>query len=442
MCGTCNQSTEAPPLPSRPLAGRVGRRSEAATDGVGGLHLLMRLSGRLTPAPHKRRPPPPTPPRHSPRSRGEGSGKCFVACAVALLTFALTSSPGVAQDYPTRPITLVVPFPPGGTNNIMARAVADKLSQTLGQPVVVENRAGGAAGTIATRQFTKSAPDGYTLLLAYTSNLASGPNLFPDVGYDPRKDFAPVGLVALAPAVLVVHPSLPVHSVAELIALMRKTGPTFQFASPGVGTVNHLALELFAQKAGVKFTHIPYKSSGSAMTDLIGGHNLVQFTPIPAARGAIAGGLIRALAVTGPKRSPLLPDVPTVSEFGPARLRSIAALRDRGAGGHAARDHRAAQQGAQRGAGDRRCEAAHSRRWRRAGREHARRIRRGDRSRGDDVGRVDQVDRAKDRKLTSEQSIASASGRACGCGWRPREGARISATAPSPVPDVRAAGPD
>ena len=113
-----------------------------------------------------------------------------------------------------------------------------------------------------------------------------------------------------------MHPSLGVHSVAELIALMRTTGPSFQFASPGVGTVNHLATELFAQKAGVKFTHIPYKSSGAAMTDLIGGHNLAQFTPIPVARGAIAGGLIRALAVTGLKRSPLLPDVPTVSESG------------------------------------------------------------------------------------------------------------------------------
>jgi len=239
----------------------------------------------------------------------------FRIVAATLMAASLAAT-AAAEDYPLRPITLVVPFPPGGTNNIMARAVADRMSRTLGQPVVVENRAGGAAGTIATRQFAKSAPDGYTLLLAYTSNLASGPNLFPDVGYDPRKDLAPVGLVASAPAVLVVHPSLPVRSVAELIALMRETGPTFQFASPGVGTVNHLAAELFAQKAGVKFTHIPYKSSGAAMTDLIGGHNLVQFTPIPAARGAIAGGLIRALAVTGLKRSPLLPDVPTVSESG------------------------------------------------------------------------------------------------------------------------------
>jgi len=265
----------------------------------------------------KRRPPPPAPPRHALRARGEGSRARFATCAVAFLTLACAPAASANADgYPTRPVTLVVPFPPGGTNNIMARAVADKLSQSLGVPVVVENRAGGAAGTIATRQFAKSAPDGYTLLLAYTSNLASGPNLFPDVGYDPRKDFAPIGLVASAPAVLVVHPSLRVHSVTDLIALMRKTGPTFQFASPGVGTVNHLAAELFAQKAGVKFTHIPYKSSGAAMTDLIGGHNLVQFTPIPVARGAIAGGLIRALAVTGLKRSPLLPDVPTVSESG------------------------------------------------------------------------------------------------------------------------------
>ncbi len=236
------------------------------------------------------------------------------------LAFALglVAPPSAARaaDYPDRPITLVVPFPPGGTNNIMARAVADKLSASLGQQVVVENRGGGAAGTIATRQFAKSTPDGYTLLLAYTSNLASGPNLFHDVGYDPRKDLAPVGLIAAASAILVAHPSLPARNVAELIALMRKTGPSFQFASPGVGTVNHLAAELFAQRAGVRFTHIPYKSSGGAMTDLLGGHVLVQFTPIPVARGPVESGAIRALGVTGLKRFVLMPDVPTLAESG------------------------------------------------------------------------------------------------------------------------------
>ena len=136
-----------------------------------------------------------------------------LAILVALATIAQLGA-ARADDYPDRPITLVVPFPQGGTNNIMARAVADKLSELLGQQVVVENRGGGAAGTIATRQFTKSPADGYTLLLAYTSNLASGPNLFPDVGYDPRKDLAPVGLVASASAILVAHPSLPAHNVA------------------------------------------------------------------------------------------------------------------------------------------------------------------------------------------------------------------------------------
>jgi len=249
------------------------------------------------------------------------AGRLFAyACAliggVLGAVLAGQCAPAAAADYPDRPISLVVPFPPGGTNNIMARAIADRLSEALGQPVVVENRGGGAAGTIGTRQVAKSPPDGYTLLLAYTSNLASGPNLFPDVGYDPRRDFAPIGLVASASSVLVAHPSLPAHSVAELIALMRQAGGKFQFASPGVGTVNHLALELFAQRAGVTFIHIPYKSSGSAMTDLLGGHNLVQFTPIPVARGGIDGGLLRALATTGLKRSALLPDVPTVAESG------------------------------------------------------------------------------------------------------------------------------
>ena len=300
-----------------------------------------------------------------------------------------------ADDYPDRPITLVVPFPPGGTNNIMARAVADKLSESLGQQVVVENRSGGAAGTIATRQFAKSAPDGYTLLLAYTSNLASGPNLFRDVGYDPRKDLAPVGLVASASAILVAHPSLPAQNVAELIALMRKTGPSFQFSSPGVGTVNHLATELFAQKAGVKFTHIPYKSSGGAMTDLLGGHVLVQFTPIPVARGPVESGAIRALGVTGLKRSVLMPDVPTIAESGLPGYEVVAALRHRGAGRHAARDHRQAQQAARRGARDRRGEETPLQCGRRAGRGHAGGLRRRHRSRGEDVGRADHIRRVE-----------------------------------------------
>src|SRR5262245_8073224 len=310
-------STQAPLRPFRPLAGRVGRRRIATADAVGALRFLRARSWNSPRALSKRRPPPLTPPRRSLRSRGEGSRHCLWLCLA--LAFALGFGPlfvARADDYPERTITLVVPFPPGGTNNIMARAVADKLSESLGQQVVVENRSGGAAGTIATRQFLKSTPDGYTLLLAYTSNLATGPNLFSDVGYDPRKDLAPVGLIAAASAILVAHPSLPAKDVTGLITLMRKTGPTFQFSSPGVGTVNHLAVELFAQQAGVKFTHIPYKSSGGAMTDLLGGHVLVQFTPIPVARGPADGGQIRALGVPGLKRFALMPDVPTIAESG------------------------------------------------------------------------------------------------------------------------------
>src|SRR5262249_47388452 len=152
--------------------------------------------------------------------------------------------------------------PPGGTNDIMARAVADKLSIALGQQVVVENRAAGGSGTVGTRQVAHgAAPDGYTLLLGYTSTLATGPSFQRSAGYHPRKDFAPIGLIASAPALLLTHPSLPVHNVTELIALMKASHPAFQVGTPGVGTVNHLAAVMFGQQAGVELQFIPYKGS-------------------------------------------------------------------------------------------------------------------------------------------------------------------------------------
>src|ERR1700730_11605626 len=175
--------------------------------------------------------------------------------ALSIFFASLVSTPAVAQDYsqayPSRPITLVIPLPPGGTNDIMARAVADKLSASLGQQVVVENRAAGGSGTVGTRQGAKGAPDGSPLLLAYTPTLAPGPSLHRNVGYDPRKDFAPLGLIATAPALLLVHPSLPVGNVTDLIALMKNSNPPFQVGVPGIGTVNHLASVLFAHQAGV-----------------------------------------------------------------------------------------------------------------------------------------------------------------------------------------------
>jgi len=236
----------------------------------------------------------------------------FAALAFA---FALPADAG-AQAYPSRPITLVIPLPPGGTNSIMARAVADKLSELLGQQVIVENRASGGSGTVGTRQVAKSAPDGYTLLLGYTSNLATAPSMYRDIGYDPRKDFAPVGLIAAASGLLLVHPSVTAKNVSELIAMMKSSPEPYQVGQPGTGTVNHLASELFALQAGVKVQQIPYKGSQPLITDLAGGHVKVGFNPIPVSRGALDSGLIRALASTAAKRSTLLPDVPTLAESG------------------------------------------------------------------------------------------------------------------------------
>jgi tripartite-type tricarboxylate transporter receptor subunit TctC len=218
-----------------------------------------------------------------------------------------------AQSYPQRPITLVVPYPAGGGNDVLARLVAEKMSHSLGQQIVVENR-GGAGGTIATRQVAKSAPDGYTLLIA-TSSLAINPSLYPNVGYDPRKDFAPVGLIASSSNVALVHPSVPASSIKELIALAQQNPGKLNFASTGSGSSVHLAAELFALMAEIKLTHVPYRGSGPALNDLVGGHVTMMFATMPSS-GLARDGKVRALAVTGAKRSSVLPDVPTVAEAG------------------------------------------------------------------------------------------------------------------------------
>jgi tripartite-type tricarboxylate transporter receptor subunit TctC len=226
------------------------------------------------------------------------------------------SRPVAADDYPNRPIVLVIPLPPGGTNDIMARAVSDKMSAALGQRIVVENRNAGGSGTVGTRQVAHGTPDGYTIILGYTSTLATGPSLYKDVGYDPRKDLEPIGLIAAAPALLLVHKDLPVHNVGELIALMKNSKEPFQVGTPGIGTVNYLASVLFAQQAGVKVEQIPEKGSNPLITDMIGGFVKVGFNPIPVSRSALDGGYIRALAVTSQKHSTLMPDLPTLAESG------------------------------------------------------------------------------------------------------------------------------
>ena len=221
-----------------------------------------------------------------------------------------------ADDYPNRPIVLVIPLPPGGTNDIMARAVSDKMSASLGQRIVIENRNAGGSGTVGTREVARAAPDGYTIILGYTSTLATGPHLYKDAGYDPRKDLAPIGLIASAPALLLVYKDVPVHSVGELIAMMKSAKEPFQVGTPGAGTVNYLASVLFAQQAGVKVQQIVEKGSNPLITDMMGGFVKVGFNPIPVSRAALDGGYVRALAVTSAQHSTLMPQLPTLAESG------------------------------------------------------------------------------------------------------------------------------
>ncbi|CAM9768172.1 unnamed protein product, partial [Phaeothamnion confervicola] len=238
-----------------------------------------------------------------------------VAALTALALVGMT--PAFAQqDWPNRPITLVITLPPGGTNDIMARAVADKMSAALGQPIVIENRAAGGSGTVATRQVLRGTADGYTIVLAYTSTLAIGPSIFKNVGYDVRKDVAPLGLIGSAPALVLTHPGTRFRGVGDLISAMKASAEPFQVGTPNIGSLSHLAAVLIGQQAGVKLQYIPYKGSQPLITDLIGGHVKVGFNPIPVSFAAIEGKLIRPLAVTSLKRSSTFPDLPTVAESG------------------------------------------------------------------------------------------------------------------------------
>ena len=237
-------------------------------------------------------------------------------CAAALaFGLPVASDRAQAQSFPNRTITLVIPFAPGGSNSIVGRVIADKMGELLGEKVVVDNRP-GAGGTVGTRAVAKNDPDGYTILLSFTGTLAIAPSLYRNVGYDPRKDFAPIGLIGNAPNSLVVHPSFPAKTVAELIAYAKANSGKVNFGSAGAGTVSHITGEYFARSAGITLMHIPYKGTGPALTDLLGGHIPMAFAPIPASHTNVSAGLLRALAVTSNTRSSLLPDVPTISESG------------------------------------------------------------------------------------------------------------------------------
>jgi tripartite-type tricarboxylate transporter receptor subunit TctC len=233
------------------------------------------------------------------------------------LGLAAIAGIGAANAYPTKPITLIVPFPPGGSTDIVGRIVAEGLSKELGQSVVVDNR-GGAGGTVGTGALAKAAADGYTLGIGTTSTHAVGPATLPKVTYNPVKDFAPISMVAETPYVLAVNPKVEAKTVAEFIALAKAKPGEFNYGSAGVGSTTHLAAAMFASMTGLKMEHIAYKGNGPATTALMGGEVQMLMGSMPAVLNQIKAGAIRALAVGTVSRSPALPDVPTMQQAGVA----------------------------------------------------------------------------------------------------------------------------
>ncbi len=219
------------------------------------------------------------------------------------------------QQYPAKPIRMIIGFPPGGGTDIVGRIVAQKLAEVLGQQVVAENR-GGASGQIAAELVAKAAPDGYTIMMAHIAAIAILPSLVSKLPYDAQKDFVPITLVAIGPNLLVVHPSVPVKTVKELIALAKAKPGQLQYASPGSGTVQHLAAELFKLQAKVDILHVPYKGSGQSIVDLIAGHVHLNFDSVPPVINYVRQGRLRAIAVTSAKRFSLLPEIQTIEESG------------------------------------------------------------------------------------------------------------------------------
>jgi len=239
----------------------------------------------------------------------------FVAALSAFAMMLAALGGAVAADYPARNVTLVVPYPPGGGVDAMARVVAAKLSDALHQQFIVDNRP-GAGGTIGTRVVAQAAPDGYTLLLGHTGTISIDPSLYTHAGYDPRKDFAPIGLVASMPVALLAHPSFPAKSITDFIDMAKKEPGKLNLGTSALGTGGYMCAELFKAEAGVNVAIIPYKGTAPVMNDLLGGHVPVAFGVLPPALGNIAAGKLRVIAVTSKKRFSLLPDVPTFDESG------------------------------------------------------------------------------------------------------------------------------
>lgn len=240
----------------------------------------------------------------------------FAAACVSAIAFLLAVCCGAAgADYPSRTVTLVVPYPPGGGVDAMARVVAAKFSDAFHQQFIVDNRP-GAGGTIGTRAVSQAAPDGYTLLLGHTGTISINPSLYVHAGYDPRKDFAPIGLVASMPVALLANPSFPAKSIADFIALAKGQPGKLNLGTSALGTGSYMCAELFKAEADIDVAIIPYKGTAPVMNDLLGGHVPIAFGVLPPALGNIQAGKLRAIAVTSKKRFSLLPDVPTFDELG------------------------------------------------------------------------------------------------------------------------------
>ncbi|HWU85008.1 MAG TPA: tripartite tricarboxylate transporter substrate binding protein [Rhodocyclaceae bacterium] len=229
----------------------------------------------------------------------------------------------IAQAWPSKPVTIVVPWPPGGPSDMAARPLAKALSESLGQPFVIDNK-GGAGGNIGTALVTKAAPDGYTLLATSSAPIVINPSLYKTMSFDPDKELTPITNLIRVPLVLAVNPALPVHNLKELIAYIRAQNGKFVYASSGNGTPQHLTGELFKSIAKLDMAHVPYKGSAPAIADLLGGHVPMMFDSTVAVTPHIKSGKLRAIAVTGARRSSLFPDVPTFGESGFAAVESYA----------------------------------------------------------------------------------------------------------------------
>jgi tripartite-type tricarboxylate transporter receptor subunit TctC len=246
-----------------------------------------------------------------------GSSRLFAMLTGGIIA-AVAASFNIASAsdaFPNKPIKFIVPYAAGGATDTTARLVSKELTAILGQPVVVENKA-GAGGNIGTDYVAKSSPDGYTMLLAYTGPMAINPSLYDTLPFKPQQDFAPVTLLAQAPQILGVHPSIPATTVDELIAYAKANPNTLFFGSSGNGGADHLAGELFKMRTGVQITHVPYKGGAPALADLVAGRTQMQFMTIPASIGHIQSGRIRPLAILDKQRYPLFPNVPTITEAG------------------------------------------------------------------------------------------------------------------------------